>query len=337
MRDGATDPFRVRARNHVATFLDRLDPLSLVAERDAGTAEEEGFLLESARIGQHDPCIGDERNHVQVAQRFHGAQSTACRQHEARIADDVGRARMQGEDHRTRSCADRRKCFEQLAEARGLCVVRAMQCRYEVGALCKPDAFEHARAFERDRREGADRVQHDVADEAGACREALVRQVAHRFGRGRKQEVGKMVGCEAVRLLGHPPVEAPEAGLDVCDRQVELDGRQRRGERRVGVAVGQHHVRPKLEHRRFERFQHAGRLPAVASRADAEVEVRLRNSKLGKEDVRHRRVVVLAGMHDQARDRRAACVCRLDCAAEWGKLHKLRSRADDLHQHDRLA
>ena len=141
-----------------------------------------------------------------------------------------------------------------------------------------------------------------------------------------------MVGGEAVRLLGHPPVEAAQTGLDVRNRHVQLRRGERRGERRVGVAVGEHHVRPVLEDRRLERLQHAGGLPSMRSGADAEVEVRLRNSELGEEDVRHRRVVMLPGMHDQARRSSRHLRSRLDRAADRCELHELRARTHDLHQ-----
>ena len=49
-----------------------------------------------------------------------------------------------------------------------------------------------------------------------------------------------------------------------------------------------------------------GRLAAVRTRADAEVDVRARNAELLEEDVGHRRVVVLAGVDDQVLDARRA-------------------------------
>ena len=145
-----------------------------------------------------------------------------------------------------------------------------------------------------------------------------------------------MVGDQPVRLLGHAPVEAAQARLDVGERQVQLRRGERRCQRRVGVAVGQHEVRPALEHRGLERLQHARRLAAVAARADAEIEVGLRDAELGEEDVGHRRVVVLAGVHDEVLDARAAGVRGGDRAADRRELHELRARADHLHQAHRL-
>ena len=182
-------------------------------------------------------------------------------------------------------CADGGERREQRAEAFRRRVLRAVQGGDEVGAGREPEALEHARAFERDRREGAHRVEHHVADLARARAEAFVREVLHRLRRRREQQVGQLVGDQAIRLLGHAPVEAAKAGLDVGEGHVQLRRRERRGERRVGVAVGQHEVRAALDHRRLERFQHARGLAAVRTGADAEVEVRLRDAELREEDV----------------------------------------------------
>ena len=127
-------------------------------------------------------------------------------------------------------------------------------------------------------------------------------------------------------------VEAAQARLDVGEGQVQLRRREGRGERRVGVAVGQHEVRLALEHRRLERLQHARGLAAVAAGTDAEVEVGLRDAEFREEDVGHRRVVVLARVHDEVLDVRAAGVGGCDCAADRRELHELRARADHLHQ-----
>ena len=84
-----------------------------------------------------------------------------------------------------------------------------MQGRDEIAAFRESEAFEDSGTLVRDWRESADRVEHDVAHELGAGGEALVREVAHGFGRWREQEIRKMVGGESIDLFGHPPVETP--------------------------------------------------------------------------------------------------------------------------------
>ena len=210
-----------------------------------------------------------------------------------------------------------------------------MQRRDEIAAAGEAESFEDTRALARDRREGAQRIQHHVADLAGAVRQALALEVAHRLRRRREQEIRQVVRDEAVRLLGHAAVETAKARLDVGDRHVQLRRGERRRERRVGVAIGQHQVRPAFLHGLLEALQHAGRLAAVRTGADAEVEVRLGYAELGEKDVGQGRVVVLAGMNDDAFNGCAGGIRRFDRAGHGRELHELRARADHLHQADR--
>ena len=54
---------------------------------------------------------------------------------------------------------------------------------------------------------------------------------------GREEEGGEPVGADAVDLFGHGAIIRPQPGLDVSDRDVELGGGQRPGQRGVGVAI----------------------------------------------------------------------------------------------------
>ena len=81
-------------------------------------------------------------------------------------------------------------------------------------------------------------VQH------GVRAEALLLEVAHARIGGREQQVRQVIGDDAIDLLRHPAIEAAQPGLDVRERDVELGRRQRRGQRRVGVAVDEHGVGP---------------------------------------------------------------------------------------------
>ena len=67
------------AGDDVAARRDSLDPFGLVAQRDAGPAEEERLLLQAAGIGQHDARMGDERDHVEVAERLYRPQAPTRR------------------------------------------------------------------------------------------------------------------------------------------------------------------------------------------------------------------------------------------------------------------
>ena len=84
----------------------------------------------------------------------------------------------------------------------------------------------------------------------------------------------------------------------MCDRDVELDGRERARERRVDVARDDHEVG-------LLRFDHGGDarertrcLLRMAARADPEEDVRLGHPELAEEDVGHLLVVVLSGVDE---------------------------------------
>ena len=88
-------------------------------------------------------------------------------------------------------------------------------------------------------------------------------------------------------------------GLDVADRDPEPRRAERRGEGRVDVAGDQDQVGALGAQHRLEPLEHPGGLLAVAAGADAEHVVGLGHAELLEEDLRHRPVVVLAGVDDQ--------------------------------------
>ena len=174
-----------------------------------------------------------------------------------------------------------------------------------------------------------ERVDHRVAHLVDhPLRPALGQQVVARLGRVDEQQLRHLVGDHAVQLLGHRAVEAAEARLDVPHGDQQLGGHDRPGHRRVDVAGDQHDVRRRLEQHRFQPLHHTRGLLRVRSRADVEVVVGLPHAQLVQEHLRHRVVVVLAGMHDEllelvrpprklGDDRRG--------------LHEVRARPDDGH------
>ncbi len=109
-------------------------------------------------------------------------------------------------------------------------------------------------------------VDHHVADELDAAGDVLALEVRHRGRRGAEQQIGEVVGENAVELLGHRAVERPHAGLDVCDRHVGERRGQAARERRVRVAVDEDGVRTLGGEQRAERGEHARRLLACSCR-----------------------------------------------------------------------
>jgi hypothetical protein len=116
--------------------------------------------------------------------------------------------------------------------------------RWIVATVLRAQAVgvEHFRALARDRQEGAHGVVHRVADVQRALREALAREVAHRRRRRAQQQIGGVIGEDAVVLLGHRAVPRAQPGLDVGEPQLALLGRERAAQRRVRVAVHDHPV-----------------------------------------------------------------------------------------------
>jgi hypothetical protein len=167
-------------------------------------------------------------------------------------------------------------------------------------------------------------VDHHVTGQPGAVRQALRREVAHGLlGRG-QQQVGAVVGEDAVVLLRHAPVEGAQAGLQVGDRQVHLHGGQRAGDGGVGVAVDEHPVGLLAVQHRVERREHRAGLHAVAAGADAEVDVGVRDAEAGEEDVGEVRVVMLPGVHDDV-----LVLSPGEGRGDGRELHQLRTGPDD--------
>src|SRR6266571_1395689 len=72
--DRGADPRGVRPREDVRSDLQGLRALRVLAQGDAGHAEEAAFLLESTGIGHHDRRFLLEDQHIQVARRVDTSQ-----------------------------------------------------------------------------------------------------------------------------------------------------------------------------------------------------------------------------------------------------------------------
>ena len=113
---------------------------------------------------------------------------------------------------------------------------------------------------------------------------------------GGEQEVGDLVGEDAVDLFGHAPVTAAKACLDVRDLNASLDRDERTAQRRVDVADDEHHIGGMVVERLVERSHDAGRLHGVARGADFEMKVGFGNLEVAEELGGHVVVVVLSGV-----------------------------------------
>ena len=109
------------------------------------------------------------------------------------------------------------------------------------------------------------------------------------------------------------------------DAPAELRRHQRRGESGVHVAVHQHQVGAELGQDRLEPLHHGRRLLGVRARAHPEVVVGRGNPQVLEEEVRHVRVVVLTGVHDDVLE--VATLGQL--AIDRRELHEIGARPDD--------
>ena len=111
----------------------------------------------------------------------------------------------------------------------------------------------------------------------------------------------------------------------MSDADVEFCRHQRASHRGIYVAYNDNPVGA-LPEAEFFVFQHdVGRLLGVTAASDSEVRVRRRQGKLGKEDIRHVGVIMLAGMNQE----RMRPLGFLQCVPKRGDFHEIGPRRRD--------
>ncbi len=176
-------------------------------------------------------------------------------------------------------------------------------------------------------------IDHQVADEMNLLlADALAKQVLLPTVLGNEQNIGKRIGHDPIDLLWHSPIERPQAGLQMGDRDVKLGGRKAARQRGVDISGHDNPRRATGNQMVLISLHDPGRLPGMGIGPNLQQDVGGADSELLEEDIGHARVVVLTGM-DQA-----------DAAAGWGlqraeqgcDLHEIRPGADnavDLSRH----
>jgi hypothetical protein len=264
--------------------------------------------------------VQQQRGEVEVAERRDEPHALERIQQPRRLQPRAG-ARVQRQDDRVRQRGQQgNEPLQALGVVHG---ARPVRGREQEGARLDLAGLQHRRALARPRGQQLRDVHHHVAHDHDLARDVLVAQVAGRRGRRAQQQVGGVVGEHAVELLGHRAVERAHPRLHMGDRDPHLRRGQRAGQRRVRVAVDEHHVGALGRQQRRQRGQHAARLLGVGAAAQLEQVLGPRQLQLVEEDLRQLRVVVLArvdehllgGVTEPGRDR--------------GGLHELRSVAND--------
>jgi hypothetical protein len=143
-----------------------------------------------------------------------------------------------------------------------------------------------------------------------------------------EKEIGDMIRHYPVDLLGHSTVKAPEPGFDMCNRDVKLGGGKSPGKSRVRVTVHDHEIRFLMKEDFFHPHQHIAGLLSMGTGTDIEMIVRSWDQEFLKKNIRHLRVIVLAGMDEDF------SMVLPDLAGHGGTLDKLGPGThdrDDLH------
>ena len=112
-------------------------------KRDAGAAEEEGFLLQPARIREHDPCAGDEADHVQVSQGFNEAKACGRQPVRMHLADALGGPRVHREHNRPSGAGNLGERVEQSPQGFRFRAFGTVHGRHEVAARGQAESFQH--------------------------------------------------------------------------------------------------------------------------------------------------------------------------------------------------
>ena len=211
------DTFRTSPDERIGPDLDRDGALGVLAQGDAGDAEDAGLLLDTAGVAEDEARVGHEAHEVEVAYGLNEPDARRGGEAGAEVerVDALARARVDGEDD-GHAPLDRLQRGEDALERAGVVhaggpvegedgVVGSVQAEaaVDVGLGCEfPEAQEG--------------VDHDVADvEDVLLRDALVAEVLQPGGLADEEVIGDVVGEESVDLFGHRSIKAAQPGLDV--------------------------------------------------------------------------------------------------------------------------
>ena len=169
-------------------------------------------------------------------------------------------------------------------------------------------------------------VDHAVPDKMDlACRNTFAVQVLVAAGLRREKQIREVVGHDPVDFLGHRPVARAQAGLDVSHRNAALRRHQRTRDGGVHIARDHDEIGATLFADLVKTHHDLSCLPRLVVGADLEVNIGQGHAELIEEDLRHRAIIMLAGMHQQMWH--IPCGQRLD---ERRHLHEIRPRPHDV-------
>src|SRR5205809_4632301 len=324
--DRGADPRRVDAGEDVRSGGEGLRPFRVLAQRDAGHAEETAFLLESARVRHDDLRFLLEREHVEVAGRLDPSEGRQGVRPllEPELPKPLRGARVDGEDDGTGGLAG--SDLEGVQGPRELLlrvhVLGSVKREDEVPARPQSEPRKDVRFLFRNREVLGQGIDYAVPDHVTARRHVLLSQVLLRRRGRREEQVRQLVRDDPVDLLRHRLVERPDAGLDVREGTVLFSGEKGPGDGRVRVAVDDDEVSVlrgvrDLPHRRRD-------LQMRRLLLQRELFVRFAELHVAEEDPVHHQVVMLPGMHEDV-----VVVQPVEGLHDRGHLDDFRTRPDD--------
>src|SRR5438445_596657 len=311
---------RLRSDERVPAVLHGLDPLRLVAERDAWHPEKVGFLLDAAAVRDDLGRAHQEGDEIEVVDGLDRLHLRPQLLPEPERLQVLSCPRMDGEDDRAVGTGQR--VYDSREHVPVVHVAGPVQGDEDVFALADADPREDVPGAGRLGALQGDIVHH-VPDEVDAAVDPFLREVVHRRLRGTEEERREVVRHDPVDLLRHGSVEGPEARLDVPERPAHLRGDERAREGRVRVSVHEDQVGLLALEDVFKPAHHLGGLAGVTRAADAQVVIRPRHVEDLEEHIGHVLVVVLPGVDEDL------LVVLADLAADRGRFDELRAGPDD--------
>ena len=148
---------------------------------------------------------------------------------------------------------------------------------------------------------GYEGVDHYIADEVNPVRTyALIGQAINAGLLGDEEQVAYAVCQDSVDLFGHLSVETSQAGFDVNEFYAEFNRNKSACDRAVYIADDENVIGFEIEHYRFEAFHYLSGLDGMTAGADLEIDIRLGDIQLVKEELAHVLIVVLPGVNEQS-------------------------------------
>ena len=199
---GLEDFVWIAADEDVPAGLDGFDPFGFGAQGDAGDAEEEGFFLDAAGVGEDLAGVLFEHQHVEVADGIDGFDALEA---VVQVGELFAGAGVDGEDD---GLVDGVEGGDDVAQGVGVVGVGgAMEGGEQVLLGLQVQVGEEGGVLVGALAELTDGVVHGVADWVDALGDAFVGEVQDGGLGGAEEQVGAAVGEDAVVFFGHLPVE----------------------------------------------------------------------------------------------------------------------------------